>query len=245
MKHYSNIGFDINNQKDEEDLFNDIYEDSDYPKLVWDVKNTDNKNILLSMQSIGEIRYFAKIDDDTHEIMALTTTHNNNNITKMNILGIYHNENTFPILQLEIEGYGTAFWFECPNEEIFDMDNEKGCDVKICSYPYSVSIEKPKESNTTAMTNLSNECYFVDTWDESYNPCKAIIRGVIKGYTVEKNIVTNKNYYAIDIECLGLHIKVLASTDLINENDIVIGDILAGKFWNTAILVADNHPEYF
>ena len=57
--------------------------------------------------------------------------------------------------------------------------------------------------------------------------------------------MTNNSYYAIDVECLGLKIKALVDVTLINEKDIIIGDILSGEFWNCAILVADNHPDYF
>ena len=195
------------------------------------------------MQRIGNIRYFAKLDDDDNVILELDVAHDNENITQMGLMEIYTSDDqSFPILQLEKEGYGSPFWFECPNADIFDLKNEKGCEVKLCSFAYNIKVEPPKD---TSSNPLANESYFLDTWDDTYHMCKAFIHGVIKGYTTEKNIVTGVDYYAIDIDCLGLHIKVLASTNQINESDIVVGNILSGKFWNSAILVADNHPDYF
>ena len=61
------------------------------------------------------------------EILELGLAHNNENIVKMDIIDVdYSNKKGFPILQLEKDGI--PFWFECPNVEIFNMENEKECE---------------------------------------------------------------------------------------------------------------------
>ena len=68
---------------------------------------------------------------------------------------------------------------------------------------------------------------------------------LLKVIAWKKNAITNDNYYAIDVECLGVNIKMLVDITLLDEKDIVSENVIYGEFWNTAILVVDNHPDYF
>lgn len=242
MSYYTDIGFEANSNKDVIDLFNKIYSNKNYPLMVWDIQDA-KENVVLTMQKLGEIRYFSKLKDDNNEILEIGLAHNNENIEKMDIIDVdYSNKKGFPILQLEKDGI--HFWFECPNVEIFNMENEKECEVKISSFANNVKIKKKGEVQTIEENtfSLENECYIPD-WND--DKTIALIQGIITNYKLEKNVITNNNYYAIDIDCLGLKIKALVDVTLINEKDIIIGDVLSGEFWNCAILVADNHPDYF
>lgn len=241
MSHYTDIGFNVKNNQEVVALFNKINSNKNYPPMIWDINIQEN--IILTMKKLGEIRYFSKLDNKKNKITEIGLSHNNENITKMRIINInYDNKEGFPILQLEKDGI--PFWFECPNVEIFNMENEKECDVKLSSFANNVKIKKANEEKNIQEEkfSLANECYISD-WNG--DPSVALIQGIIKGYKLEKNVLTNKLYYAIDIECLGLNMKMLVDKTLLNKKEIIIGDILCGEFWNTAILVADNHPDYF
>ena len=211
-----------------------------------DIPSIKKEGIILTLQKLGEIRYFSKLNINNNEILEIGLSHNNENIEKMRIIDSnYNNKEGFPILQLEKDGI--PFWFECPNVEIFNMNGEKECDVKIVSFANNVQI---KNTKTKAEYTEKEKLQFAD---ESYissivlqgNPATAFVSGIIMGYKKEINVITNNNYYAIDVACLGLNIKMLVDVSLLNEKDIVLGNVICGEFWNTVILVADNHPDYF
>jgi len=245
MSHYSDIGFKIDSNKDVVDLFNQINSNKNYPQMVWDIPSAKKDNIILTLQKLGEIRYFSKLNNKNDEILEIGLSHNNENIEKMGIIDINYNKDGFPILQLEKDGI--PFWFECPNVEIFNMKGEKECDVKIVSFANNVQIKNTKnKTDKTEKEKLqfADEAYMSSIMLQG-DPATAFISGIIKNYKKEKNVITNNNYYAIDVECLGLNIKMLVDITLLNEKDIVLGNVICGEFWNTAILVADNHPDYF
>ena len=229
MKNYSHIGFDINSEKDEKDFFHKIYTNNNYPIQKWNIETPEHKNLVLSMQNLGEILYFTKLENNT--LLDTAIIYNNENINKLNVVSVYTSkDNNFPLLELGIDGYAKTFWFECANADIFNIQNKETCDVKISCLPYSISIKKQSDSNT-------NEYFFPDTWDEAYNPCKAMLQGIIQGYTIKKNIVTEKDYYCIDVECLGLHIKVVADISMLTESNLAKGNIICGKVWCNAIIL--------
>ena len=246
MSHYTDIGFKINSNKDVIDIFNQIISNQNYPQHVWSIPSTKKEDIILSMQNLGEIRYFAKLDKQKNAILEIGLAHNNESISKLELLDInYNNKNGFPILQLEKDGI--PFWFECQNAEIFDTKDETECDVKIASFANNVKIKKSKDKIGVAddvMFQFSDEAYMSSIMLKG-DPATAFISGTIKGCKVEKNVITNNNYYAIDVECLGLNIKMLVDISLLDEREIVSGNVIFGEFWNTAILVGDKHPDCF
>mgnify|MGYP003446157311 FL=1 len=78
--------------------------------------------------------------------------------------------------------------------------------------------------------------------DESYisnfegNQSYAYVSGIIKNYKLEKNPLTYYSYYTIDFDCLGLHFKALVDEKEINKEDLQVGKIICGNFWNTALI---------
>ena len=236
MTHYTDIGFfDINSVADVDALYNKIHKTQQ--AMIWDVISDVDKTKHLYMFKIGEIRFFAKLDVEKGFICSLSLAHNNENITKMDIVNIFPPAEDcadFPTLVLEKDGI--PFWFECPNVEIFNMD-EKDCDVKIASFAQMAKIRDKNETET----EFSDELYH----PSSNDPTVAIMSGEIKSIKKETNLITGNNYYALDIDCLDVHIKVLLDVNAVEESELQVGKIIYGEFWNTAILVADNHPDYF
>lgn len=243
MSHYSDIGFIINSEEDVIELFNKIKTNKEYPPMIWELDINEEKEVILAMHKIGDIRYFAKLDNKNSQIIELSMGHHNENVTKMDILHIdYEVSSGFPILQLEKNDI--PFWFECPNVEIFNMEGEKDCEIRISSFANRVFIKKPDEKAELPGLgfSLADESYIAD-WQN--DPSVALMSGIIKGYKIEKNILTNEPYYAIDVDCLGLSIKMLVDVNYLKEEDIIAGNVIYGDCWNCAILVADNHPDYF
>ena len=74
---------------------------------------------------------------------------------------------------------------------------------------------------------------------------KGFVSGIIQDYTLSKNPITNKNFYEIDVTCLELMIKLLVDPKLIDSKMLAKGKVISGEFWNTGILVAENHTDYF
>lgn len=243
MSHYSDIGFRIKTNEELINLFNKIKTNKEYPPMIWDLEMSEEKEVILAMHKLGDIRYFAKLDNKNSQIIELSMGHYNENVTKMDILHInYEVESGFPILQLEKNDI--PFWFECPNVEVFNMEGEKDCEIRISSFANKVFIKKPEEKvNLPGFRfSLADESYIAD-WQN--DPSIALMSGIIKNFKIEKNILTNEPYYAIDVDCLGLKIKMLVDVNYLKEEEIVAGNVIFGDFWNVAILVADNHPDYF
>lgn len=243
MSHYSDIGFKIETNEELIELFNKIKTNKEYPPMIWDIEMSEEKEVILAMHKLGDIRYFAKLDNKNSEVIELSLGHHNENVTKMDILHInYEVSSGFPILQLEKNDI--PFWFECPNVEVFNMEGEKDCEIRISSFANRVFIKKPDEKVMLGDSKYSfaDESYIAD-WQ--HDPSNAFVSGVIKSYKKENNVISSESYYAIDVECLGLNIKMLVDTNYIKEEDIIAGNVIYGDFWNVAILVADNHPEYF
>lgn len=246
MSHYTDIGFKINSNKDVIDIFNQIISNKNYPQQVWSVSSTEKDNIVLTMQNVGNICYFAKLDNKKKSILEIGLSHNNENISKMEIVDVnYNNKNGFPIVQLEKDGI--PFWFECPNVELYDMKAETECDVKIASFANNVKIKKSQdkiENSEDGEFQFADESYMSSMMFQG-DPATAFVSGIIKSYMKEKNVITNMDYYAIDVECLGLNIKMLVDISLLDEREIVSGNVIFGEFWNTVILVGDKHPYCF
>ena len=243
MSHYTDIGFKINSNKDVIDIFNQIISNKNYPQQVWSVSSTEKDNIVLTMQKVGEIRYFAKLDNKKKSVLEIGLSHNNENISKMKIVYINYNiENGFPIVQLEKDGI--PFWFECPNVEVCNIKYETECDVKIAGFANYVQIKNLNDKIGEETFQFADESYMSRIMLQG-DPATAFVSGIIKGYMKEKNVITNMDYYAIDVECLGLNIKMLVDISLLDEREIVSGNVIFGEFWNTAILVGDKHPDCF
>ena len=68
---------------------------------------------------------------------------------------------------------------------------------------------------------------------------------IIIDFKKETNILTGNEYYTINIDCLGLYFNVLVDPSMINYDDLEVGKVARGVFFNTVLLVADNHPDYF
>ena len=89
------------------------------------------------------------------------------------------------------------------------------------------------------MANESYISYFNDDITTGW------LSGIIKDFALLENPITHNKYYAIDIVSMGLKIKLVVDPKLIENKELKKGKVICGEFWNTGILVADNHPDYF
>ena len=133
-------------------------------------------------------------------------------------------------------------------------DEHEDLDLKIASFANYLEIIDPVEEETKVIDEIQEEVRQgkpIDFANESYisnfenDPCEGFVSGIIQGFKLETNPLTGETYYAIDIDCLGLYFKLLVDVNLIEYQEIKVGRVARGVFFNTALLVADNHPDYF
>lgn len=268
MSHYSDIGFKFKNIEKLKKSINKILTDKKLPFMVWKIDDgLGENNPELHMKSLGEIRYFCKVGKDGIE--NLCPAHNNERISDADIVYsttekysntdffrvemIRHNED-FPTIKVIKDDI--PFWFCCPNCEIFyddTTDNSKDS-LKICSFANYVQVKeateigKPMSLEELNQKRRSGELGFADeSYMASFNGNKSIafVSGIIRDAKICKNSLTKKKYYAVDVDCLGLYFKMLIDPKMIKFKKLQVGKVLFGEFWNVAIMVAFNHPDYF
>ena len=229
MSHYSDIGFEIENSKDVIKLFNNIISNQNINRLEYFL----NDDIILTIFNIRDIRYIAKLNNKTHQIISLSLVHDNLNVSEVEFVEIINNE-TFEFNNIMIEKEGIPFWFSCANAEVFELKQNNNIEIKIASFAESIKIKDSEEDS------LNSEKF--EMADESYisnfegNQSYAFVSGIIKDYKLEKNPFTYYSYYTIDFDCLGLHFKALVDEKEINKEDLQVGKIICGNFWNTALI---------
>jgi hypothetical protein len=255
MSHYSDIGFKLTKNEDVIELFNRINKDESIKRGSWDLNGSDDT--IYVMYYFGEIRYSVELDNVNNYINRIGLGHNNERISKAIYNGkIKVGEDTGEFDTLVIKKDGIPFWFSCPNMGIFHIkeDEHEDLDLKIASFANYLEIIDPVEEETKVIDEIQEEVRQgkpIDFANESYisnfenDPCEGFVSGIIQGFKLETNPLTGETYYAIDIDCLGLYFKLLVDVNLIEYQEIKVGRVARGVFFNTALLVADNHPDYF
>ena len=265
MSHYSDIGFNIKNKKSWDKIFKKIVSNNDF--MQWNIFEGKGKDDpVLEMRKFDSIRYFIKVGKDGVENLA--PAHDNERISDADIVYsttekysdtdffrvemIRQNED-FPTVKVIKDGI--PFWFCCPNCEIFYDDTTDGSkdSLKICSFANYVKVKPQNNAEPMTLDELNakrkrgelefaDECYIA-----SFNGDKSIafVSGIIKDAKILKNPLTKKKYYAVDVDCLGLYFKMLIDPKMIKFKKLQVGKVLFGEFWNVAIMVAFNHPDYF
>jgi len=241
MNHYSDIGFEVKNFEDVDKIVDDFF-DQKYAKMMdWDIKNSEPQQNLL-MQKIGKIRLFAKVDSNRKSILAFSFSHDNERISDVKVVKLNDGGKTNDFKTVCIEKDGIPFWFATPNAEIFFLD-DKSDKIKISSFANYVEIKDIQEIKNSSEPQFAPESYVSKFFENDYTT--GFVSGIIKGWTREKNLITGKKYYAIDADCMGLYFKMLVDINMVKKSQLRVGKIICGEFWNTAILVANNHPDYF
>lgn len=269
MSHYSDIGFNVKNPQDVQkivDMFcntNFLERNKEISSVMsWDIQ--DNPNSKLQLFKFKDLRVFSKINLQENTLTDFFVGHENQNISKVSI-------NKNPIKKTDDNGFPTLnflsseeipFWVTCFNADIFCLDEEKDMiDIKLVSYANyikeikeSSKIEKKLENSDKIDSNnvisaiqqkgykMANESYISYFWDDITT---SSLSGVIQDFKLLENPISNNKYYAIDIVCLGLKIKLLVDPKIFDSTLLEKGKVICGEFWSTGILVADNHPDYF
>ena len=229
MSHYSDIGFEIENSKDIIKLFNNIISNQNIDRLEYFI----NDDITLTIFNIRDIRYIAKINNKTHQILSLSLGHDNLNVSEVEFVEIINNE-TFKFSNIMVEKEGIPFWFSCANTEVCELKQNDNIEIKIASFAESIKIKDCDENSlNTEKFAMADESYISNF--EGNQSC-AFVSGIIKDYKLEKNFLTYNSYYTIDFDCLGLHFKALVDEKAINKEDLQVGKIICGNFWNTALI---------
>lgn len=267
MSHYSDVGFKFKNEAGFKKNIIKLLTDKNLPFMFWNIDDgLGEKNPELHMKKIGEIRYFCKVG--VSGIEYLCPAHNNERISSPKIIysKIEKTEEGYPKVAMEryADDFPTIqvikddipFWFCCPNCEIFFQtpDNPDGDTLKLCSFANYVNVKEPTtpgKSFSLAELEQKRRNGEIGFADESYiaafkgNKSTGYVSGIIRKAEILKNQWTKKKYYAVDVDCLGLYFKMLIDPKLIKFKKLQVGKILFGEFWNVAILVASNHPDYF
>ncbi len=245
MSHYSDIGFDIKDNKDIDnliDMFFNSKEKLGVDVMVWEIEN--NPNNLLGQLKYGDLRFFIKGDLENGKIDDFFVGHDNKNITNVEVEieenPIKKNEkNYFPIFNFYKDDI--PFWVACFNADIFFFYDDNTSEVKLVSFAnHIMDVRDAKKINKELkMANESYISYFNDDITTGW------LSGIIKDFALLENPITHNKYYAIDIVSMGLKIKLVVDPKLIENKELKKGKVICGEFWNTGILVADNHPDYF
>jgi len=173
MSHYSDIGFEIKNSKDVIKLFNNIISNQNVNRLEYYL----NDDITLTIFNIRDIRYIAKLNNKTHQILSLGLGHNNLNISEVEFVEIINNE-TFEFSNIMVEKEGISFWFSCANAEVCELKQNDKIKIKIASFAESIKIKDSEEDS------LNSEKF--EMADESYisnfegNQSYAFVSGILK-----------------------------------------------------------------
>jgi hypothetical protein len=255
MSHYTDIGFKVDDAKGVMDLFNEINSNEDIKRGTWDLD--EEGNLVYVMYYIGNVRYNVELDLQNDQVNRICLGHDNERICKaMYGRKIKVNEDTGDFDTLVVDKDDIPFWFSCPNMPIFHIkqDEPEELDMKIASFANVIEIidkqeekkffvdQDPIEEKKDRKLEFANECYISNFEND---PCEAFVSGVIHSFKKETNILTGNEYYTINIDCLGLYFNVLVDPSMINYDDLEVGKVARGVFFNTVLLVADNHPDYF
>lgn len=239
MSHYSDIGFEMNNREDEKTLIKDFMSQKYAESMVWDIKDTSPQQSLM-MQKIGKLRLFAKVDDKN--LLSFSFSHDNERVSDARVVSLDDdNLDGFKIVCVEKDD--VPFWFHSPNADIFFFDDKGDDKLKIASFANSVQIKSIEDIGKAGVRDFAAESYVSNFFNNDYTT--GWVSGIIQGWTKEKNPITGKKYFAVDADCMGLHFKMLVDEHMIDKRELKVGKVICGEFWNTAILVAYNHPDYF
>lgn len=268
MSHYSDIGFNVKNPQDIQRIVDTFCNPNFLERnketssaMSWNIQ--DNSNSVLQLFKFKDLRAFSKINLKEGGIDDFFVGHDNQNISKVSV-------EKNPIKKTDVKGFPTLnflsaeeipFWVTCFNADIFWFDKEDTADIKLVSYAnYIEEIKessKPEKSLDSGSKIDSNNVISAiqqmgyKMADESYISCfydditTSWLSGVIQDFKLLENPISNNKYYAIDIVCLGLKIKLLVDPKIFDSTLLAKGKVICGAFWNTGILVADNHPDYF
>ena len=268
MSHYSDIGFNVKNPQDIQRIV-DIFCNPNFLELnketssamSWDIQ--DNPNSVLQLFKFKDLRVFSKINLKEGGIDDFFVGHDNQNISKVSVDKNpikKTDDNGFPTLNF-LSSEGIPFWVTCFNADIFWFDKEDTSDIKLVSYANYIkeikdyskkekSLNKGNKIDSNNMISTIKEKDY-EMADESYisyfkhDITTSWLSGVIQDFKLLENPISNNKYYAIDIVCLGLKIKLLVDPKIFDNTLLAKGKVICGEFWNTGILVADNHPDYF
>lgn len=261
MNHYSDIGFIVEESKDITAIFDNIMTKKHGSFKTWDLSKHRflNKNkIVYYIFSLGEIRYCLKLDEKHHKVLNLSLGHNNEKITEVVFDEIAKTKPIdigldFPHIQ--VVKNDIPFCFSCLNYDLFKLKLKDKIKIKIASFANYVKIKEKKETEPIAELTpeeaknklfqslqsgefpLSDEGY-IAYWNE--DPAYSLFSGIITDIKKEKNIISTREYYCINADCLDMKFALLVDKDELDTNLLKVGNIIFGEFWNTCLIVDDN-----
>lgn len=261
MNHYSDIGFEINNQEDEKKFFSLFLDGKGGPGRVWNI----TEDVTYYLFKAGDIRYALKLDNKSYTILNLSFSHDNKEISEVEYdkLSSVDTSQTFgwDFPTIEVAKDDIPFWFSCINYDLFKLNPKSKLRIKIASFANSIKIKEPssvqpidkefdpEETRKKAIENINKNG--LELADEGYigywqdNPCYAMVSGVITNFKLNENPITKSKYYTIGAKCLGLNFNFLVDPVIVDEKILKVGNVISGEFWNTAIIVDDLNKELF
>ena len=234
MSHFSDVGL-----SDLEDMFH--YECFMNSLLAGDfgaptiVKTGGGKS--LHIYSTGAIYFIFPVDDATDKVVEFELGYKNERLTLCKNVRFARKivETEFRTIRAETENI--PFWFDCLNAPLYDLKEEDedggiGCRLAVSSFVNDIKIVDEAELFSSEHSELAAESYIANEY-----PCNGFVSGIIKAFSLEQNPFTEEKYYVIDVDCLGVHFRLLADPERISGKSLKVGRIARGNCWNTAFIV--------
>ena len=230
MTHYSDMGMEFSNQQEHSKFLEDLCNDNikGYSFLE-DIKGGKflHKELGNIVFNIMQIKKNLKIG----------FTYKNKDIVEGVVLSCKENPHDTYTLNVDINGI--PFWFDCSNAVFFKIKKKKKVKFSSACFADYVEIWTKEELNKHREENeeelkMADESYISDF---NTDPTTAyILSGIITNFKKDKNPLTDKEFWVIDISCLGLKTKLLVDTKEIDEASIKKGSIIRTRCFCTAII---------
>ena len=235
MSHYTDVGF-YNFQDDAacERTLNDILADRYGAPEIRGVGGGRS----LCIYSLNEIRFAFLVNDATKEAIEFEIGHRGAPSTGVNAKWV---SGTFGKVfrTITVEVGGRTFYFNCLNSPAVQLQEEWGAydgnrvSFSAAGFAEYIEVLEPSELYKSRYKKMAAE---------SYSPyrrgdfCRGFVSGVVKRCAMEHNPVTQEGYLAAEVDCRGVHFKLLVDRKMPEAALLRAGKLLRGWFWNTAVL---------
>ncbi len=245
MSHFSDIGYEVSSEEEMSALVQHWVSDENAKaeKL--------SKGIFMFTRKVGEIWNFIKIQSQKkfNEITCFSMSYTNEASSEVELNAIEVDKKTeFPIIRVEIENI--PFWFCCHNiDKKLKLKPHKKYKINITSFANSVEIKNASEKIDVPedfdINSIKINAEKLEFADESYVSSgafsgeefdTAFVSGIIKAWKKEENLDTGNKFFVIDTTCLGLNFRILVAENDIKEEDLAVGKVISGEFWNTCFI---------
>lgn len=186
---------------------------------------------------LGDIRYCVQNIKNNNRCVFLSLGHENKNISIFDekLMAYAPEKPGFDFPTIKVTKDSLTFWFSCLNLYAANLDKTGPIKLKISAFANFLQVRDAMSEEQKASKDLkfADECYIM----RNSKGTTSFVSGIITEVNLKINEFTRDRYWAIDIDCLGTHIRVLADYRLVKSTELKVGRVLCGEMWNTAFLV--------